>query len=69
MKMALFYGHAPAAGHAPCEEERDPSTQMVDRELVVSNEQESQAWADLGPTERGGNIQGVWGTTCNLCKA
>ena len=41
--MALFYGHAPAAGHAPYEEERDPSTQMVDRELVVSNEQESQA--------------------------
>ena len=41
--MALFYGHAPAAGHAPYEEERNPSTQMVDRELVVSNEQESQA--------------------------
>ena len=41
--MALFYGHAPAAGHAPYEEERNPSTQMVDRKLVVSNEQESQA--------------------------
>ena len=41
--MALFYGHAPSAGHASYEEERDPSTQMVDRELVVSNEQESRA--------------------------
>lgn len=42
--MARFYGHAPY--HAPDEERDniiDPSTQLVDQELVVSNEQESQA--------------------------